>query len=156
VLRRVDGVVMFSSGYMPTQIRKFRAPVDGFYRVRVSCYTYQATKPVVMVALGGDVVAGRGETHTIGFFDAPPEKPTVIEFTDRIPRGNTFKVMPFRLDAGERSRQTGPEEYDGPGLAVQWVEVEGPLEGAWPPASHTRLFGALPLQPVPDKDDHRK
>jgi hypothetical protein len=153
VLRRDDGVVMFSSGYMPTQLRKFRAPVDGLYHVRVSCYTYQATKPIVMVALGGDVVSGRGETHTIGFFDAPAEKPTVIEFTDRIPRNNTFKVMPFRLDAGERARQTGPEEYEGPGLAVQWVEVEGPLAGEWPPASHTRLFGSLPLVPLPDKNE---
>ncbi len=153
VLQRVDGVVMFSSGYMPTALRKFRAPVDGLYRVRVSCYTYQATKPIVMVALGGDVVAGRGETHTIGFFDAPPEKPTVIEFTDRIARNASFKVMPFRLEAGERARQTGPEEYEGPGLAVQWVEVEGPLEGSWPPASHARLFGSLPLSPLPDKDE---
>src|SRR6185369_12891907 len=42
VLQRVDGVVMFSSGYMPTQLRKFRAPADGLYRIRVSCYTYQA------------------------------------------------------------------------------------------------------------------
>ena len=153
VLQRIDGVVMFSSGYMPTALRKFRAPVDGLYRVRVSCYTYQATKPVVMVALGGDVIAGRGETHTIGFFDAPPEKPTVIEFTDRIARNNSFKVMPFRLEAGERARQTGPEEYEGAGLAVQWVEVEGPLEGAWPPASHARLFGSLQISPLPDKDE---
>jgi len=153
VLRRDDGVVMFSSGYMPTQLRKFRAPVDGLYHVRVSCYSYQATKPLVMVALGGDVVSGRGETHTIGFFDAPAEKPTVIEFTDRIPRNNTFKVMPFRLEAGERARQTGVEEYEGPGLAVQWVEVEGPLAGEWPPASHTRLFGSLPLVALPDKNE---
>jgi len=131
VLRRDDGVVMFSSGYMPTQLRKFRAPVDGLYHVRVSCYSYQATKPIVMVALGGDVVSGRGETHTIGFFDAPAEKPTVIEFTDRIPRNNTFKVMPFRLEAGERARQTGVEEYEGPGLAVQWGWKWGKA-AAWP------------------------
>jgi mono/diheme cytochrome c family protein len=154
VLKREDGVVMFSSGYMPTALRKFRAPVDGLYRVRVSCYTYQpTTKPVIMVALGGDVVAGRGETHTIGFFDAPVDKPAVIEFTDRIPRNNTFKVMPFRLDAGELARKTGSDKFTGPGLAVQWVEVEGPLAGEWPPASHKKLFGDLPITPLPDKDE---
>jgi hypothetical protein len=156
VLKRPDGIVMFSSGYMPTQLRKFRAPMDGLYRVRISCSTYQSAKPVVMVALGGDVGGQRGETHTIGFFDAPPEKPTVIEFTDRIARYGTFKVMPFRLEAGEKARQSGPEKYDGPGLAVQWVEVEGPLQSAWPPVSHTRLFGTLPLVPLPEKDERGK
>ena len=71
---------------MPTVLRKFRAPADGLYRVRVSAYGYQALKPVLMVALGGDVNGQRGETHTIDFFDAPPEKPTVFEFTDRLER----------------------------------------------------------------------
>ncbi len=148
VLKRDDGVVMLSSGYMPTTVRKFRAPADGVYRVRASIYAYQSPKPVVMVALGGDVIAGRGETHTIGFFDAPPGKPVVVEFTDRIARNSTFKLMPFRLEGGERARQTGPEKYDGPGLAVQWVEVEGPLAGSWPPESHRRLFGDLPIEPI--------
>ena len=148
VLKRDDGVVMLSSGYMPTTVRKFRAPADGLYHVRVSTYAYQSQKPVVMVALGGELISGRGETHTIGFFDAPPGKPIVIEFTDRIARNATFKVMPFRLEGGERARTTGPEKYDGPGLAVQWVEVEGPLAGSWPPESHRRLFGDLPIEPI--------
>ncbi len=148
VLKCDDGVVMFSSGYMPTTVRKFRAPADGIYRVRASIYAYQSQKPVVMVALGGDVVTGRGETHTIGFFDAPPGKPIVVEFTDRIARNATFKVMPFRMESGERARQTGPDKFDGPGLAVQWVEVEGPLAGSWPPESHRRLFGDLPIEPI--------
>jgi mono/diheme cytochrome c family protein len=152
VLKRDDGVVMFSSGYMPTVVRKFRAPADGVYRVRASIYAYQSEKPVVMVALGGDVVAGRGETHTVGFFDAPPGKPIVVEFTDRIAKNSSFKLMPFRLEGGERARTTGSDKYDGPGLAVQWVEVEGPLATAWPPESHRRLFGELPIEPVDEKD----
>ena len=28
----------------------------------------------------------------------------------------------------------GADKYEGPGLAVQWVEVEGPLHDTWPPA----------------------
>ena len=42
----------------------------------------------------------------------------------------------------------GAENYKGPGLVVQWVEVEGPLLDSWPPASHRRLFGDLPQAPV--------
>src|SRR5207244_1475913 len=44
----------------------------------------------------------------------------------------------------------GADKYKGAGLAVQWVEVEGPLHDTWPPASHRRLFGDLPQAPVPD------
>ncbi len=148
VLKRDDGIVMFSSGYMPTQLRKFRAPTDGSYRVRISTYAYQSEKPLVLVAVGGEVNTGRGETHFAGFFDVPPGKPTVIEFTDRLARGHTFKVMPFRLEAGEMARQAGAANYQGPGIAVQWVEVEGPLGETWPPESRRRLFGDLPVEPA--------
>ena len=154
VLARPDGIVMFSDGYMPTQLKKFRAPTDGFYRVRASIYTYQPAKgPLMLVALGGDVIAARGETHTVGWFDAPTDQPTVIEFTDRLARGHTFKLMPFRMpQADYLIRQAGSANYKGPGLAVQWVEVEGPLATAWPPESHRRLFGELPIEPVDEKD----
>jgi mono/diheme cytochrome c family protein len=148
ILKRDDALVMFASGYMPTGIRRFRAPVDGEYRVRVSAYAYQSDKPVILAAYGGDIIANRGEVHTAGFFDALPNKPTVIEFTDRISRYGTFKVAPFRMEAGELARRTGASEYKGPGLAVQWVEIEGPLGEAWPPESRKRLFGDLPVVPA--------
>src|SRR5205814_2074563 len=40
-------------------------------------------------------------------------------------------------------------EYVGPGVAVDWFEVEGPILDEWPPASHCRLFGDLPLVELP-------
>ncbi|HSH93189.1 MAG TPA: DUF1592 domain-containing protein [Roseimicrobium sp.] len=148
VLKRDDGIVMFSSGYMPTTINNFRAPRDGRYRVKVSMYGYQTEKPVIMAAYGGELITGRGETHVIGFYDALPDKPTVVEFTDRLAKNHTFKFMPFRLEAGESARKDGAANYKGPGLAVQWVEIEGPLEETWPPESRRRLFGDLPLEPA--------
>src|SRR5262249_41003040 len=45
--------------------------------------------------------------------------------------------------------KVGADKYDGPGLAVQWVEVEGPIFDTWPPASHRRIFGDLPRANVP-------
>lgn len=148
IFKRDDGIVMFGSGYMPTGLRKFRAAIAGYYRVRVSIYTYQGDKPVIMAAYGGDVIGGRGETHAAAYFEAPPGKPTVIEFTDRLAQNGTFKFMPFRLEAGDfMARKIGAEKYTGPGLAVQWVEVEGPIAGTWPPESRRRVFGDLPVVP---------
>src|SRR5262249_56333049 len=50
----------------------------------------------------------------------------------------------------------GADKYEGPGLAVQWVEVEGPLYDAWPPESHRRIFGDLPQAPEPNYRDSRR
>ena len=38
--------------------------------------------------------------------------------------------------------------YSGPGIALDWVEVEGPFFGQWPPQSHTAIFGDLPIRPL--------
>ena len=44
----------------------------------------------------------------------------------------------------------------GPGLVVQWVEMEGPLLDSWPPPSYRLLFGDLPQAPAPDNPDRRE
>ena len=36
--------------------------------------------------------------------------------------------------------------YTGPGIALDWFEVEGPIFEQWPPQSHRALFGDLPIQ----------
>src|SRR5207248_125377 len=37
-------------------------------------------------------------------------------------------------------------EKDGqPGVVFRWLEVEGPIYDAWPPAGHKLLFGDLPM-----------
>src|SRR5690606_16214059 len=37
------------------------------------------------------------------------------------------------------------KEFTGAGLALQWVEVEGPLLEAWPPKGVGTLFGDIPV-----------
>ena len=37
-------------------------------------------------------------------------------------------------------------KHVGPGVALDWFEIEGPLNPVWPPVSHTRLFGQLPIK----------
>ena len=38
-------------------------------------------------------------------------------------------------------------KHIGPGVALDWFEIEGPLNPVWPPVSHARLFGQLPIKP---------
>jgi hypothetical protein len=36
--------------------------------------------------------------------------------------------------------------HAGPGIALDWFEVEGPVFEQWPPPSHTAIFGELPIR----------
>lgn len=44
-------------------------------------------------------------------------------------------------------------KHVGPGVALDWFEIEGPINATWPPASHTRIFGGLPIKPLPADSD---
>src|SRR5262249_34864289 len=36
--------------------------------------------------------------------------------------------------------------FTGPGIACDYLDIEGPLHDAWPPSSHKLLFGDLPIE----------
>jgi hypothetical protein len=90
-----------------------------------------------------------GKTHLVGYFDAPAEEPAVVEFVDHLDARNTIRILPYGLASAQTVHKAGADSYDGPGLAVEWVEVEGPLYDAWPPESHRRIFGDLEQSPAP-------
>ncbi len=146
-----DGVVLFiGSNSLPTVFRDLRAREEGRYRIRISAYAYQSDKPVSMRLYGGDVTGRFGSSRLVGHYDVPPgtpDKPTVIEVVDRMLPGDSSRVLPD-LGSGDEMRRVGAANYKGPGLCVQWMEIEGPVFDVWPPESHQRLFGALPLKPV--------
>jgi hypothetical protein len=135
-----DAVVFFSNPYSPTEIRQFQARTPGQYRVRVSAYAHQSDAPVAFRIYGEDA---RG-SYLGGYFDAGQE-PTVVELTMRLAFRKTVKVVPY----GTRiSKWNDAVNEKGPGLAAQWVEIEGPLYEQWPPESQRRVFGDLPIEVV--------
>lgn len=133
-----DAVVFFSNPYSPTEIGQFRARTPGQYRIRVSAYAHQSESPVTFRIYGEDA---RG-SYLGGYFDAGQD-PTVVELTMRLGLRKTVKVVPY----GTRvSKWNDAANEKGPGLAAQWVEIEGPLNEQWPPESHRRVFGDLPIE----------
>ncbi len=144
--------------------RGFLAPHDGAYRVRFSGRAVRqvhdfrlvpALEPLPMTFrarqpsgpdVSGDVRA------TGGWMDLQPEA-REFETTIRLKKGETFEYSPLGLPV-PFIRTDGGFFYDfppmppegHPGVAIQWLEVEGPVnEGPWPPASHHALFDDLPL-----------
>jgi hypothetical protein len=134
-----DGVALFG-GYCPSAARSFSCKDEGTYRVRIHAKGFQSERPVVMSVHAGDVIVNRRPFHLVGHYDLPTDRMSVIEFTDRFARGDTFLPKPFGV-AG-----AGKKEYPGPGIVVGEIEVEGPLE-PWPPPSRALMLGgADPLK----------
>ena len=141
VYKRDDGVVLFrSGGDSATDLRKFKAPGPGRYRFRISASAHNSATPLPMaIILGNFVVAGNTTRH-LGYFDAQPGVPKLIEFEERlVAKNDTIKITPIALPFVYLKQET-MAEYPGPGLKIHWVEVEGPLPETWPTESYRRVF----------------
>lgn len=142
VWKQDEGVILFrTSGNSATDLRKFQAPAPGRYRFRIAASAHNSETPLPMAVLLGNFVVSGNPTRHLGYFDAPPGKPAVIEFEERLLKKNdTIKVTPVALPFVYLKHETMPE-YPGPGLHIHWIEVEGPLAETWPTESYRRVFG---------------
>ena len=129
-----DGVALFSSGYCPSAARTFLAKDEGTYRVRIHARGFQSDRPVTMTVHSGDVIVNRRPFHLVGHYDLPTDRMTVVDFTDRFGKGDTFHPKPFA------TANSAKKDYQGAGIIVGDIEVDGPLE-AWPPPSRAVLLG---------------
>ncbi|MBI3856885.1 MAG: DUF1592 domain-containing protein [Planctomycetes bacterium] len=141
-----DGSLAIFSSWISANICvtlwQFTSKFPGNYRVRISAYGYQNPgKPATFYVLAGSM-QGVTSQHLVGYYDVPNDTPTVVEFTDHLDPQNTFRIVAEGLGVTPPTVQkVGAQNYKGPGLAVQWVEIEGPLMESWPPPSHKKLFG---------------
>src|SRR5436190_3300907 len=154
-----DAVAIFSSwesANIQVTLWSLRTPMPGRYRIRISGYAVQSGgKPVTFHIKDGSYV-DVGDNRNMAFFDLPENTPTVVELVDRMEANKTLRLamdVPG-LSPREVHREVtniGVQNYKGPGLAVQWIEVEGPLMDSWPPSGHRALFGAMPQAPDPQQ-----
>src|SRR5206468_257300 len=61
-----------------------------------------------------------GKSHLIGYFDAPADKPAVVEFVEHLEARSTIRLLPYGLASAQAVHKIGADNYEGPGLAVQW------------------------------------
>ena len=151
--------------------RGFTAPLAGRYRVRFSARAvlqqpnYQLTPakaPVPMTfrtrkPAGADIINEvRAEGGTI---DILPETST-YEVSVRLKPGESieYSLLGLPMPLARNPNGSGPSyryppfpEGGQPGIAYQWLEIEGPLPPPeWPPASHTAILGTLGIKPIPE------
>jgi hypothetical protein len=146
-----DGVAIFSSwvsANIQVTLWQFRTTQRGRYRFRISGYGFQTDDPITFHVKAGPLNAA-AQQYLIDYFEVPAGKPTVVEFVEPMEAQQTIRIVTDRLGAIPPDIQkVGAENYQGPGLVVQWVEIEGPLLDSWPPPSHRLLFGDLQQAPL--------
>lgn len=139
--RTDDGLVIFQSGYCPTNLVNFarlRAPA-GTYRGKLRVRAIQSDKPVTLRIYGGDTIVNRRERHLVGYYDVPPDKWTTIEFVDRLVEDSgTFQPKCY----GTRDTRKDADTYPEPGIEIGDIVIEGPID-AWPPRSRAHLLNDI-------------
>lgn len=141
------------------RFQSFSAIYPGRYRVRTSLWSYTWDKGQVTPGRGTEAVRlsviqlqgiGRGGGHpsyVLGYFDAPAWDAKVHEFEWWFNPGETlgYNVASLAPVHIYHQYKRNVMSFTGPGIACDWLEVEGPLYDQWPPQSHQVLFGDLPL-----------
>jgi len=107
----------------------FRARHPGTYKLRVHLYAYQTDKPMTVGIYTGHTSAYPQQIDLVQIIEAPPGKPTVVETEVYLgvhrSGQNGLRLIPFGI--GEQvPKNSLASKCKGPGLAVQWVEVEPP------------------------------
>ncbi|MCA9086618.1 MAG: DUF1592 domain-containing protein, partial [Planctomycetaceae bacterium] len=155
-----DGaVVVFNNGGFPRpEIESFRTPVEGNYRITVRGYAYQTDQPVT-VAVWQGVFAPSGSTARATTLVFPPrngDQPVSREFTVWLKPNARLAFFPQLTVDNAKLRSGGPAKYDGSGLAISSVEIEGPLFDEWPGRGHALLFGELPVREIEPANPQQK
>ena len=158
VYRHVDdGVAIFAvweSANIRVTMWNMFTHFRGKYRIRISGYGYQSDGKPVDFHVNAGTFKEVTEERLIDYFSFPADKPTVLEFTEQLEPQNRLRIIADGLPALPPDvEKVGADQYKGPGLAIQWVEVEGPLLESWPPPSHKSIFGDMPRERVPRADD---
>ena len=153
VYRHVDDGVAIFAAWESANIRvtmwNFRSHVRGKYRFRISGYGFQSEGKPINFRVTAGTLKEVTEERLIDYFAVPADKPTVIEFTEQLEPENRIRIIAEGLPALPPAvEKIGADKYKGPGLVIQWVDIEGPLMESWPPPSHKAIFGNLPLKRV--------
>lgn len=158
------GLFRLGDGSARYRLSPFTPVLDGVHHIRVGGYSFGWDgKQVAPTAQHGAVsfsILSKG--LNFGIVDLPPNKAGVVELKAWLERGGattpgvpdelmftpeTCERLPHYAGGknGIRPEVIGPP-HPAPGVAIEWIEVEGPIHDVWPPAGQRSLFGDLPVR----------
>lgn len=137
------------------------APIyAGRYRLRLSIWGFHwnqgsvepLTAPQAAVVRAHEEGKQQEGGRLLAAFTAASLDPKEHEITTWLDAHESLVFDPVSIFfPGLHVRQIGGRtaKHVGPGVAVDWFEVEGPIHESWPPESHRRLFGDMPIGKLP-------
>lgn len=163
-IREKEAVGVVASNYEPIEVGfdEFKAPHSGRYRLTFKTYTFWAhpenekrwwkpSREKTSIGRRAEPVHVYSETQPrvlrkVGEFDAQIE-PTVSTIEVNLLQGDMIRTDAVRLFRSRPPDWHNPNATpEGqPGVAYQWMKVEGPLNNEFPSAGHKLLFGDLKI-----------
>ena len=145
-----DGLVIPSKLWRPfTTVATPAAPVEGRYRVRVTGYGIHTGGSPLAVAFNYLYSAQLPYGQDLAWRDLPADKPGTTEVELDLQPGQSVDVLgwtlPHRDEVKNKLKDQPGENWTGPSLVFERLEVDGPLD-TWPPESYQRVFGNLQLK----------
>ena len=147
-----DTIILCATLYKHGSITTAPTPVAGRYRVRASVRAVNTdgkSIPVLLGKISSDRFAHEKQQHMLDIQDAPADKTRVIEIEAALPAHEQVYLEGIGLTFFQemtKLRNGAPvdDDFKGPGLAVDWIELEGPLGAG---IGYRRMFGELPQVP---------
>ena len=163
-LMQDDSAVMFfepgSTYTMHSDTEGFRVKTPGKYNVELEAYPYQAWSPVTLTVYRGikqGIVASMDDL--IGSFDLVDEAPRKVAVQTYLKPGQLIAPAPTEVDQPKNldADQDGVAEnavnyyapennvrtYEGEGIAMKYMSIEGPITERWPPVSTQNLLKGI-------------
>ena len=152
-IKRPDGAVaVVTQCCSPVKVHELRIRHTANYRVWLHVSAHQSEQPVVY-----RVHAGRDFFDSMplfGIFEAPPGDAVINQFNVLLRPSETIRLWPqlpqYWLKAADIP------DYQGAGIALHRLEVEGPLFDMWPLRGHRLRFGDIPAEDFGPKQQRDK
>jgi len=116
----------------------------GRYRVTLSACAVGAEAKPIPVGLMVVNQSGRESPVLREVREIPHGKPQIIEYEVELGR-NQAPVVNLLTSWDIRIFKKPIDEYTGPGVMVEWMQIDGPID-AFPPASYKALYDDVPLK----------
>jgi len=142
----------------PERINGLMARYSGWHFLRVRAYGIRWNFGRVEPGTQPEAVSLYTDAGLVGTLEVPANEPTTREMKVWLNAGDriSFSVASawhHNFNRIATSRKTGESRFEGNGVGLEWIEMEGPIHEQWPPASHEVLFGAAKMSRLPDTEE---
>jgi Protein of unknown function (DUF1592)/Protein of unknown function (DUF1588)/Protein of unknown function (DUF1585)/Protein of unknown function (DUF1587)/Protein of unknown function (DUF1595)/Planctomycete cytochrome C len=143
------------------RINGLMARYTGWHFLRVRAFGIRWNFGRVEPGTQPEAVSLYTDAGLLGTLEVPANAPTTREMNVWLNAGDriSFSVASAwhhnfnRIATGGKGRES---RFEGNGVGLEWIEMEGPIYEQWPPASHEVLFGDVKMSRAPDTEEIQK